>query len=125
MALAAGAAEHDVVPCHLVAQIPGDPLERLLERGVGERVDTTAVVADEMMMMVCAGLGGLEASNAVADVDALYEAKIGELLEDAVHARDPDSATFGTDAVEDLLRGQAAALLAEVLDDRLSRAALA
>ena len=67
----------------------------------------------------------LVAGDTVADVDALHEAEVGELVDGAIDARDSDPAAGGTDPVEDLLGGQAAALLAEMLDDRCAGAALA
>ena len=51
------------------------------------------------------------------------EAEIGELVEDAVDARDPDLAAVRAEAVEHLLGGEAAVVLAEMGDDRLARRA--
>ena len=110
---------------HVVAPRACDTLEGALERGVGEGLDLAAVVADEVVVMVAARVRGLEAGDAVADVDALQEAQVGELVDGAVDARDPDPAAAGADPVEDLLGGEATALLAEVLDHGGAGAALA
>ena len=76
-------------------------------------------------MMVAARVCGLVAGDAVADVDALHEAEVGELVDGAIDARDPHSAAVRTDPVEDLLGGETAALLAEVLHHGRAGAALA
>lgn len=56
-----------------VAEAPGCPLERALERLVGERRDPAAVVADEMMVVMVIRANGLEARDTVPDVDPLDE----------------------------------------------------
>ena len=42
-----------------------------------------------------AGVRGLEARDAVAEVDAMDEAQVGELIEHPVDARDADGAALG------------------------------
>ena len=108
-----------------VAETAGRPFERLLERFVRERLDPAAVVADEVMVVVCIGVRGLEPGDPVADVDALHEPQLGERLERPVHACDAGRSTGRVDAVVDLLRRPAAVLRGEVLDDGASRAAAA
>ena len=111
---------------HRVAETVGHPLERVLQTIVGERLDPTAVVADEMVMMVLAiRKRDLEARNPIPDLDALDEPQLGQGVEDAIDARDPDLATRGLDAVEDLLRRSAAPLLAQVVEDRSACAPVA
>ena len=66
---------------------------------------------------------GLVARHAVSDVDALDEPVLGERVQHAVDARDPDAAAGSADALEDLLSRPAAGLRAEVLDDRAPGAA--
>jgi hypothetical protein len=51
----------------------GDALDRRFERRVLERLDLAAVVTDEVVMVVAAGMGRLEARDAVAEVDPLDE----------------------------------------------------
>ena len=105
------------MPGDVEAEAACDVLERPLERVVGERLDLAAVVADEVVVMIASGVRGLVAGDAVADVDPLDEAEVGEAVEHAVDARDPDAPSLGADPVMDLLRRAAAGLAAEVLDD--------
>lgn len=119
------AVKHDLVRRHAVVEPSCSLLEGLLEAGVGERLHLPARVTNEVMVMVAARVGGLIASDAVADVDALYEAPVGELVDGAVDACDPDSATVRANAVEDLLGGEAAVLLAEMLHHGRAGAAFA
>ena len=122
----AGAAEHDLVLLHRVAETPGRALERALEAVVRERLDPAAVVADEVVMVVVTvAARRLEARDAVADVDPLDEPQGGERLERPVDARDADGAAGGADAVVDLLGREAAPLRVEELDDRPACAAAA
>ena len=74
----------------VVAAATRDPLHRLLERWILERLHLAAVVADEVVVVLAARVGGLEARDAVSQVDPLHEAGAGEALEHAVDARDPD-----------------------------------
>ena len=59
----------------------------------------------------------------IAEVDPQEEAKLRELLERAVDAREPDGAPLGAQPVEDLGRAQAAPLPRQMLDYRLPRLA--
>ena len=89
-AILAGAAQDDIVRRHDVSASVGDSLDRRLERGVFERLDLPAVVTDEMVMMVAARVGRLEARDSVSEVDSLDESEVGHAVERAVDARDPD-----------------------------------
>ena len=102
---------------HDVSAPVGDSLDRRLERGVFERLDLPAVVADEMVMMIAAGVGRLEARDSVSEVDSLDETQVGHAVERAVDARNPDPSAARADAIVDLVRREAAVLLAEELDD--------
>ena len=102
---------------HAVVEPARDLLERLLEGGIGERLDPAAVVADEVMVMFSARMGGLEAGDSVTELDTLDEVELDELVEGAVDACDPDPATLPADSVEELLCRLAAGLRPEVLDD--------
>jgi hypothetical protein len=119
LAVGAGAAQHDVVLGELVAAGARDLLQGLFETGVVEHLDASALVAHEVVVVLASGKGGLEARHAAAEVHAMNEAELGEALEDAVDARDPDFLAVSTEAVEELLRGDAAVLALEVGDDRL------
>ena len=92
------------------------PRDRGLERRILERLDLAAVVAHEVVMMVAADEGRLEPGHAVPQVDPLDEPELVEPLERAIHARDADARPSGAHEVVDLLRGQAAVLLAHELD---------
>ena len=107
-----------------IASSAFDLPEGALELVVRECLDLAAVVADEVVVMLAAGVDRLEARCAGADVDALDEAVLAQLLEDAVDAGDPDAAAFRAQLVEDLLRGQAAVLAPQQLDDGAAGAAV-
>ena len=124
-AILARATQHDIVRRHDVSAPVGDSLDRRLERRVLERLDLPAVVADEVVMMVAAGVGRLEARDSVAEVDPLDEPQVGHAVERAVHARDPDPSAARADAIVDLVRREAAVLLAEELDDDAASASAA
>ena len=93
-----------------------DPAERSLETGIVERVDPPALRADQMVMVVAAGIGSLEACDAVPEVDPVDEPELGQLLEGPVNAREPHGPVPGAEPVEHLLRGQAAVLRCEIRD---------
>ena len=110
--------------CDRVTGSPFDLPKRSLELVVGEGLDLAAVVADEVVVMLAAGVHRLEARGAGADVDALDESVLAQTLEDAVDAGNPDAAALRAQLVEDLLGGQAAILSPEQLDDRSPRTAV-
>jgi zinc transport system substrate-binding protein len=121
-AILARAAQHHLVCGDRVAAAAGNSLDCGLERRVLERLDLAAVVADEVVMMAVV-VRRLEARHPVAEVDALHEAELVHPLERPVHAGDADARAAGPQGVVDLLRRQAAVLLAEVLDHEAARAA--
>ena len=51
-AVVAAAVEHDLVGAHAVVEPARRALERLLEAGIGERLDPAAVVADEVVVVL-------------------------------------------------------------------------
>ncbi len=101
---------------HVVPAPAGHSDDRRLERWILERLDSPAVVADEVVVMVSARIGALEPRHAVTQVDALHETQLGEAVQGAVDAGDPDSRAGRAHAVVDLLRRQAAVLACEELD---------
>jgi hypothetical protein len=115
-AILARAAKDDIVCSHDIAATVGDPLDGRLERRILERLDLAAVVANEVVVMVAAYVGGLEAGDAVSEVDALHEPELVHPVERAVHARDSDASAASAHLVVDLLRREAAVLLSEELD---------
>ena len=74
-------------------------------------------------MVLASRQRALEARRRAAEIDPMDEAQIGELVEDAIDARNPDLAPVRAEAVEHLLGGEAAVVLAEMGDDRLARRA--
>ena len=76
-------------------------------------------------MVVAARMSGLVARDAVAQVDALDEAELVHAVERAVHACDPYPRAPRPDAIVDVVRREAAVLLAEELDDQAARPAAA
>src|SRR5581483_4240416 len=117
-AVAPGAAQDDVVAGDRVAGAPLELVQSARELVVGERLDATAVAADEVVMVLAARLERLVARDAGAEVDALQQALLRQQVEDAVDARDPDRPSLVPELVEDLLCRQAAVLAPEQLDDR-------
>ena len=97
--------------------------DRLLEAVVGELRDAAAVVADNVVVVLAAGVRGLVARGAVAHVEAVHEAEAVEHLERAVDARDADACVVGPQLVGDLLGGGAAVLPRERVDDARARGA--
>src|SRR5258705_2726845 len=124
-AVGARAAQHHVVAGNGVPRAPLDLVEGPLELVVGECFDLAAVVAHEVMMVLPAGVNGLEARGAGADVDALDEAVLRKLFQCPIDTCRPDAAAFRPELVEDLLCRQATVLAPEQLDNRTARAAVA
>ena len=114
-AIAARPPQHDLVRDDGVAALLLDGLDRVLEAGVGERLDLAALATDEVMVVV--GMpGGLVANDTVADVDTLDECQFRERVEHPVDAGQADAMTFSAQGVVDLLRAAAAGLRGQVLD---------
>jgi len=113
------------VPLHVVAAPTGDSLERGLEGGILERLDPSAVVADEVVVVLASGMRRLKSGDAVAEIDPLHEAGSSQALDGAVHAREAHPGACRPQSVVDLLRRQAAALAPEELDDLTTRPAAA
>lgn len=107
-----------------VLQAPAEPVDRILQRLVLEGGDLPAAVADDVMVVLAAWKRGLVTGGG-ADVEAVDEPHSREQIERPVDARDADQPAISAQAVEDLLRGQAAVLAGEKLDDRGSRPARA
>jgi len=102
--------QHDVVPSDVVSEARGDAVDPALQIGILEGVALAAALADRVMVMLPAGVGGLEAGAAV-DIEPVDEAQRGEHLQRSIDAREPRRAT-GVDAqaIVDLLGAQAAVL---------------
>jgi hypothetical protein len=100
-------------------------MDRALQVGVGERLDTAAVVADEVMVVLAARVHRLEAGAVTAELDPLHETVARQLFEGAVDGSDSDAAASRPQLVEDLLRAEAAVLSSQQLDHSPARAAVA
>ena len=75
----------------IVALPPATRLERLLERRVLERLNpSSAIAADEVVVMVAARVHALEARDSVAEIHALDEAEVVQPFESSIDAGDPD-----------------------------------
>jgi len=120
-AVDAGAPQHHLVRRDLVAHAPGEAAEHALEPVVLEGIDASAVVADDVVVVLAARPQRLVASDASTNVEPMNESERDELIEDAVNARDSDRSSLGSQSVEDLLCGDTATLLPEELDDRPPR----
>lgn len=93
----------------LVSELAAEAPERDLERAVRKWFDLAAVVADDVMVMVPAGKHRL-ITGRVAEVEALDEAELHELVECAVDACEPDADALRAKSVEDLGRARTALL---------------
>ena len=108
-----------------VAASVGHTLDRSLEARVLERLYLAAGVADEMVVVIAADVRRLEARDTVPEVDPLQEPELVHALERPVDARDSDAVAATAHRVVDLLRREAARVLAEALDHESSRPAAA
>ena len=122
-AVRAGAAQHDVVLVDRELEALRERRDGLLEAVVGELRHAAAAVADDVVVVLAAGVRGLVARRAVADVEPVHEAEAIEHLERAVDARDADARVLGAQLVGDLLRRGAAVLPRERVDDARARGA--
>src|SRR5438128_2120550 len=120
----AGAAQNHVVSGNCVAARSFDAPQSPLEPCVREGLHLAAVLADEVMVVIFP-VQRLVTGGARAELDALHEAALGEDVEHAIDACDPDLAALTTQGIEDLLCAEAAVLAAEELDHRPAGAAAA
>ena len=97
--------------------------DRALEAGIVERDQATAALANDVMMVLAAGLLALEAGLPVADLDALGEAVLDKLVEHAVDAGSSGGTSRLAQGRLDLPGCQRARLLREQLDHPLPRPA--
>lgn len=116
--------QHDLVGAHPDLEAARGALERLLEAGIRERLHLPAVVAHQVMVVLATRVRRLEPGDPVAELDALHEVELDELVERAVDARDSHATAVVPHAVEDLLRRPAARLGAEVLDHGPARSSV-
>jgi hypothetical protein len=101
----------------------GQVVDRALERGIIERHELPALLADEVVVMLPARLGALEPRQALADRHALDESVVDEQLEHAVNARATRRLAPSTERVLDLDGAQSARLTGQKVDDPFARSA--
>jgi len=77
-----------------VARLPLDLSQGVFQPFVLERLHLAAGVADQVVVMVAAGMSRLEPRDRIPDLDALDESLVGEKVEDPVDACDPDPAAL-------------------------------
>lgn len=121
-AILTGSAEDDVVRSDGVPAAVCHASDSGFERWILERLDSSAVVAHQVMVMVASRMRRLEASEPVAEIDPLYEAESVETLDGAVDARDSDARPGRPELLVDLLRRETASLPAEEFHDGSPRA---
>src|SRR3954467_12267959 len=88
-AVGARAAQHDVMRLDGVSEALGEPVDDLLELRVLERVEAAAAVADRVVVVLAAGVGGPVTGGAV-DRAPPEEPQPGQHVDRAIHAREPD-----------------------------------
>jgi zinc transport system substrate-binding protein len=110
-AVAALPAQDDLMRVDAVAESPRGANDRLLERGVRERLDLPAVATDDVVMVIAVRECRLVPRDPVADVDALDEAELQEEVENAVDGGDANRSSARVDSLVELLRARAAGLL--------------
>jgi len=110
---------------HRVAESPGDAIDGALEPRIAEGLDSAAVSADEMVMVVAVRGRCLVARDSVAGIDALHEPQLGECVERSIHGCDSDRTPCPAEPVKDFLCAEAAVLAAEQLDHGSPRASAA
>ena len=121
----AAPAQDDVVVGDVEADLVGEAVDRALEGRVLEGDHAAAVAADRVVVMVAAGLDPLVAGGAAADLEALDEAELLELLEGAVDAGPAAGGSSAAQLVVELERGDRAIVAGERLDHRRAGAAAA
>ena len=100
-----------------------DALDRALKRGVRERHDRAAAVADEMVVVLARLGDALVADHGLSRLDALDETEALELVEHAIDAGAADGAPLAAEQLLDFERAERAALAAKQLEQRPASAA--
>ena len=112
-----------VVTADLVAQALRQPADRPLQPFVLERAQRAAGVAQDVVMMLATRDHGLVAGSAFAHLDSLNEADAVKEVQRTVDAGRPHAIAARPQPLRDLLRGEAAVLVGEQVDDCAARAA--
>jgi hypothetical protein len=115
--------EDYVVGVHDVAGPQFDPADRLLETGVGEGLRAAAGIADEMVMMLAAGVDELEQRLAPADLKPPERPNPFQLGQDPVDAGGADRPRVLTGLLMQLSCGEPPASPGEGIQHRRPGAA--
>jgi hypothetical protein len=110
------------VPTNRVTEALTDVIDEPLELRVLERVHLPAAVADRVVVVLAARVGGLVASGSV-EVDPVDELQARERVQRTVDARKPHGLAAVAEAVVDVLGAQAAVLPREQCQHLFARAA--
>src|SRR3954470_19253525 len=102
------AAQCDVVRVDGVRHPAREPLDRGLEVAVLEGGHLAAALADDVVVVIAAGVDRLVAGDALGGVNAAGEPEAVEQVEGAVDRRHADVLATLVQAVRDLLGGDAA-----------------
>ena len=97
-------------------------VDRVLESGVVEGDQAPALLADQMMVMVAAGMDGLKQRLTGSHGHSLRQSVLDQQLEHSVDAGPPAGASLGAKRILDLHRAEGAGLLAEQPNDPIAGA---
>jgi hypothetical protein len=103
------------------AETRGDAVDRPLEARVVEGHEPTALVADEVMVVLATGVDRLEPGLALVDSHPLDETVLDQQIEDAVDAGASYGRPLGPKRVLNFDRAERTRLAGKQLDDPLSR----
>lgn len=93
-----------------------DAINRQLETGIVERHQTTAAIADEMVVVLAGWVRHLVAGDPVADVEPVDQLVVVQKLERAIDAGATDPTVIVLQHIFDLLRAEGTVSLREELD---------
>lgn len=103
---------------HVERQPVCQGVDGIFHSGILHRPNVSALAAHHMVMVLASGVSGLVPGGATTQLDAVHQAQPGERLKRPVHARNAGAAILCRKGVVDLLRGQAAVLVREQVDNR-------
>ena len=95
-----------------------DVLDHDLEPVVAERLDLPAVAADEVVVVIAGGRRRLVLGAPATELELVHESQLGERVESAIDARNPDLRSPSPDLIVDLGRGETAVLRLQYFDHR-------
>jgi hypothetical protein len=99
------------------------PSDRPLEPGVLERLDSAALLADDVVVVLAGRLDPLVARHATAHLEPVHQLQLLQLLQGPIDAGAADRLVRGAQPIVDLDRGHRTVLARQQLDHREARAA--